>query len=535
MDQQILQQALYYINGVWRRRWWVVVVAWFVSLAGWAFVSTMSDYYESSARIYVDTSSILRPLLSGITVDDNIENEVSFIQRTLTSRPNLEKIASMTDLDVTVITATEMERLLERIQKNTTITKQGENLFHIGYRAPDPILAKNVVQSYLTLFVESNLGQSREDRDSAQEFLEDQIKNYEAQLTEAEMRLARFKQDNAGLLPGERGYEANVGRSQDEVRRKDGEYRSAVERRDILKKQLKDIPETIEVATGDGSAGGPPSQIDVRILEIEDHIEKLLQRYTESHPDIRVLKGRLTALREEREAEIAAFANPTGPGSEANKVSTYSVPNKVYEQVKLSLVEAEAQISLLKSQLDRAREEITELESKAAQVPEIEAALTRLNRDYAVIKRNHDALLERRESARLSRARELKSEEVQFRVVEPPIVPNLPNGPQRATFIMATIVVAIGAGIGVAGFFFVLSGAISSVAGLREQLGVPLLGIVSVVESAGAKHLKRLNVAACFGALIMLFVVCGALLMVERQYGLANILPQQIAGAGRML
>ena len=63
-------------------------------------------------------------------------------------------------------------------------------------------LAKRVVQSLLTIFVESTLGDNREQTDSAQEFVDQQIKQYEAKLEAAEMRLAEFKRTHMGMMPG---------------------------------------------------------------------------------------------------------------------------------------------------------------------------------------------------------------------------------------------------------------------------------------------------------------------------------------------
>jgi polysaccharide chain length determinant protein (PEP-CTERM system associated) len=301
-----------------------------------------------------------------------------------------------------------------------------------------------------------------------------------------------------------------------------------------LQLQLKEIPETIEVSSGYIGSGGPPSPIAVRILELEAEIERLLQQYTSEHPDVKAAQRRLDALRAERDADLRAIATGVGGQEEAN-TSTYSIANKVYEQVKLNLVEVETDIQIMKERLERANERVGRLESRAAQVPEVEAALTRLNRDYTVVKKNHDALLDRRESARLSRARELKAEEVQFRVVEPPVVPTLPSGPPRGLFIIATIVVGIGAGVGVSGLLFVISGAISSVVGLKEQFRVPVFGVVSVVDSLASRRLKPLKVFACFGTLVLLFVACGALLLIEQQYGLANFVPRDLVGTTRWL
>jgi polysaccharide chain length determinant protein (PEP-CTERM system associated) len=537
MNNLIVQQIFYYVHGIWRRRWIVLLVSWFVCVSGWTMVASLPDVYESSARIYVDTSNILRPLLSGIAIDDNIQNEISFIEKTLTSRPNLEKISRMTDLDITATNPTESEQLLERIKEHTKIKAQGQNLYFVSFEASDPKVAKNVVQSYLTLFVESNLGQSRQDRDSAREFLDEQIREYEVQLTDAEKRLAQFKQENMGLLPGERGFQSTLTKAQEALSAANEQYSTAMEQRSALREQLAQIPQTVEMPiAASAEANGPPSQTEARMIELEYNLDQLLQNYTERHPDVISLKRRLETLREEREAELRALAGFSSENEgEASGPPTYSLPNKVYEEVKLELVKAETAVSILEERRMRIEETLEELQSRAARVPEIEAALTRLNRDYSVIKENHDQLLERREAARLSRAREIKAEEVQFRVVEPPVLPTLPSGPKRGLFIIATLIFGLASGVGFAGLLVFMSGTISSAVGLRESLQLPVLGVVSAVELHVSKYMRFLKLAV-FGSMVFLLAgACASLLLVEQKVGIANVIPLKLIGSTGLL
>src|SRR5919106_1430363 len=95
----IYGQLLFYANALWRRRWYAVGVAWLMCLVGWGLVAVIPDTYRASGRIYVDTASLLRPLLSGIAVETDLEAEVEMMQLTLLSRPNLLKVAEMTGLD----------------------------------------------------------------------------------------------------------------------------------------------------------------------------------------------------------------------------------------------------------------------------------------------------------------------------------------------------------------------------------------------------------------------------------------------------
>ena len=52
-----------------------------------------------------------------------------------------------------------------------------DNLYTLAYRDADPESAKRVVQSFVSIFVESSLGSSRKDQVAATSFINEQIKN----------------------------------------------------------------------------------------------------------------------------------------------------------------------------------------------------------------------------------------------------------------------------------------------------------------------------------------------------------------------
>ena len=185
----VFVQFTSYIGGVWNRRWHVLAVAWLVSGAGWTAVASLPDRYESSARIYVDMDTMLGPLMKGIAVEMNLFQQIDIMRRTLLSRPNLEKIILMTDLDITVKTDEDKERLIDEMTAKIDVVQQGRNLFQISYMDEERGLTKRVVQAVMQIFVEGNLGASRKDMETTRRFLEGQIRSYEQQLVEAESRL----------------------------------------------------------------------------------------------------------------------------------------------------------------------------------------------------------------------------------------------------------------------------------------------------------------------------------------------------------
>src|SRR6266851_7016384 len=179
----ILQQLLDHARGMWHRRWIGLAAAWLAGIVGVVVVYRMPDKYEASARVYVDTDSLIRPLISGLAIQPSMDQQVALISRTLISRPNVEKVVRMADLDLSVKSGYAREELVDSVMK--TIQFAGgpaTNLYGIAYRDVTPERARKVVQSLLTIFVESSLGDKRQDSRGAVKFIDEQIKRYEGHL-----------------------------------------------------------------------------------------------------------------------------------------------------------------------------------------------------------------------------------------------------------------------------------------------------------------------------------------------------------------
>ena len=114
-------------------------------------------------------------------------------------------------------------------------------------------------------------------------------------------------------------------------------------------------------------------------------------------------------------------------------------------------------------------------------MPEIEAELARLNRDYEINKQQYDTLAQRLESARISESAEQNVENVKFRVIEPPIVPvQAERSGARLALNSLVLLAAIAAGVGLA---VLLAQLVSDlhVPGTcwRRSPGVPVIGSIT--------------------------------------------------------
>lgn len=525
MDE-LFKLFFHYLNALWKRRWIVLLVAWAIAIPGWMFVASMPSVYESSSRIYVDTSSVLQPLLRGIAVQSDLGSQVQLMKQTLLSRPNLEEVARKTDYDLTVTSDAQMDALLGSLERRTTISSGRENIFSIAFRDPDPRRAREVVQALLTIFVESNLGQSREDLDTAEDFIDRQIEEYERRLEEAEARLASFKQKNIDVVLGQGSYLSRATTATNKMEELEQDLSVALAQRNLLREELAAIPET--VSSGMANTG-PPDDTSIRIVELEAVLRQLLAQYTEKHPDVVTTRRQLDSLYAKQEAALDAQAELAASNAEeGNGPQVGGVPNPVHSEIKLRLLELETEIENLRRRAATARAEAEALAAKAESVPEIEAEFQRLNRDYGIIKARHDELLARRESARMSRSRDAVGQEVQYRVIDPPLVPSQPSGPNRPLFLTAVLFFSIAAGGGFAFLLVLLDTSFASVSDLRQYTGLPVLGSVTDTKP---KSVRRFAGWAGLGIGVAgLLVAYGVLVVVERQYGLDTVVSANLAG-----
>ena len=179
--------VLYYISNVIARRWLVLATAWTVCMLGWAGVASLSNSYTSEAKIYVDTQSLLGPLMKDLAIQPDVDSQLDIMRRTLFNRANVEKIIRKTDLDLSIDDTPEaMEGLIKRMSTAVEMEVDRANLFTFSYSAKDPELAQRVVDTTLQIFVEMNLGNTQEDMEDAQRFIDQQIGEYELKLRRAE-------------------------------------------------------------------------------------------------------------------------------------------------------------------------------------------------------------------------------------------------------------------------------------------------------------------------------------------------------------
>ncbi|WP_102797852.1 XrtA system polysaccharide chain length determinant [Bowmanella denitrificans] len=521
--QQVIDQIQTYIKGIWIKKRYVIISSWLICPLGWLYVVSLPDTYESSARVYVDTNSLLRPLLRGLAVYNNPEQQVTLVARTLLSRPNLEKIAREADLDISAKTNADFEEMIDNLRKDIGLSSTRDaNIYTISYTSNTPALAQRIVQITLNEFIESNLGSSRQSSDSAEEFIDRQIKEYEQRLLESEQRLADFKRSRQQVLPG--GNNDYYAQLQSE--------RALLEQAKLRLKELESqlvsaqaqlhgeepVFGLVTPELSDNPSPGISTQFDGRIANLEENLDDLLIRYTDEHPDVVKTKALIARLKKERREQLESMSETAQTTGTYNQFGNLN-QNPVYQQMKITVANLESEIASIQVRVENYQNNVNTLEEKINLIPELEAELTGLNRDYGITKAKYEELLQRRESAQLSRKAEATSDDVQFRVIDPPLLPTKPSGPARIALYSAVLIVGFGTGLGIAFLISQINPVVVNYRQLVEHFKTPVLGLVSHrnADKLNKQNRRRMLIFAMSSSVLMFSFV--ALVWIEAVYG----------------
>ena len=487
--QELYQQIIDFLRGMWHRRWIGLAVAWAVAIIAVAVVSRIPEKYEASARVYVDTESLLRPLLAGLAIQPNLDQQVALMSRTLISRPNVEKLIRMADLDLGVTTNSEREELVDQITKSIQLGGNvSSNLYVISYRDSNPNQAKKVVQSLLQIFVESSLGDKRQDTQTAVNFLDDQIKSYQKNLDATEGRIKAFKLKYMGIAGGQgQDYYGRMSQLSTEIQSARLNLQSAEQARDSYKNELagEQVPDLLE-GSSDSNVNEAVPEVDSRLSALHGDLDNLLRKYTNEHPDVIATRRLIAQLEDQRRAVIAARRKAA---QAAGKTMSPAAQDPVYQQMKLSLADAEASVASARAKLAGLEAEQRGLKAQAELVPQAEAEYTQLTRDYDIQKRTYDSLVARRESATMGREVQ-DTGGAQFRVIDPPRVSPKPVEPNRIALLVLAFFVSLAAGLFASLAASKLMPTFHEARTLREITKRPILGMVSMLPSE-ALHRSR--------------------------------------------
>lgn len=535
--QELLAQAFSIIWGVWRHRWLALAVSWAVAVLGWLWVWQLPEAYVATARVYVDTNTLLKPLLDGLTIRPNTQDRILLLSRTLLSRPNLEKLMRMTDLDLEVTSPEEQSMLISDL-KNAISLEGGEyqdkSLYSITVQDPDRDTAKRIAQALVTVFIESSLSGKREDTTGSLDYLDDKIEEYEERLIAAEGEVAQFKQQHFDILGVEGGFYSTLGAERNGLQSALQALQEEENRMQELQRQIAGedplynplfLPSFSSRPQSGAKPKGPPSKapqiptpFDVKILTLMQEMGELNLKYTERHPEVRQANSLMEELLQEQiqyqnevlaERQRNAPPNPDGDKVIEQPKVPYSglTDSPVYLDMRKALSESEGRIASLRARVQSHQERLAELEAQVDTIPEVESQLNKMEREIQLMTSAHGTMTSKRALARLGQDVEEKASSVTFRVIDPPFVPLQPSEPNKLLLNAIVLGGAILVGVGVSFLMSMISPVIVDPHTLMTVTGLPVLGSVGMNLQREQRRKERQEVFAFASLSVCLILV----------------------------
>ena len=150
-------------------------------------------------------------------------------------------------------------------------------------------------------------------------------------------------------------------------------------------------------------------------------------------------------------------------------------------------------------------------------LPEVEAELARLTRDYGSNQTQYQQLLQRLDSARLTDEAD-RNEDLKIKVIEPPVLPVFPASPKRGLLVLAVLFGGLGAAGGIAWLLAQLRPVFSNLRELKKALNLPVLGSVSQQVEEGNSGIRNwLSLGGYAAAVSALVLLCAILFLVHNQ------------------
>jgi polysaccharide chain length determinant protein (PEP-CTERM system associated) len=465
------------IRGAWRFRRAALMIAWLVCLVGWLIVLAWPDTYSAGARVYIDTRTRLSQVTKDIAVESNIASQAEGVREALLGGPQLEKVARLAipgfaaappDTQADIVQGLRTSLDVQASSEREGLKNQPADLYTITYTDRNRETARRVVDQLLRIFLANSLGGSQEGSEQAQQFLSQQIAEYDKKLAAAEARLADFKREHAGLVPGATGgdYFSRLHGETDELDRDRLALTLAEQKRDELRRQLSS-------ETGSTNGGGVDTATQIR--DTQARLDELLLRFTDKHPDVIAARRTLEDLKVRQKAEIEAVRR----GDPSAIAATGLASNPVYQGIKLQLSQIDVEVAGARQQVAGQEAKIAEQRKMINTAPQVEAEYERLDRDYAVTHTEYQALVDRLSRAKLSDKADATGV-VRFEVVDPPAANPDPVFPNRLKLILEVLAAGLGAGIGAAYLLHQLRPVFSSTRQLMELTQLPVLGSVSM-------------------------------------------------------
>jgi polysaccharide chain length determinant protein (PEP-CTERM system associated) len=318
--------------------------------------------------------------------------------------------------------------------------------FKVAYMSNDPLLAKKVAAQLTSLFINENLRTRQDLSKQTTQFLSEQLEEARRGLAEQEAKVKEFKTQYLGQLPEQvqgnvqilAGLQAQLQQDTDAL----GRAKQQNVYLDTLRTQWR--TQQASVGPGDSAGSATPTTLDQELARLSAKQADLLSHYTKRHPDVKTVEeqiAKVEKLKLQAEARIAAAA-ASGTTDETVHASS-PTEMEVESQLKANKMEIE---NRQRSVLDL-QKRIGEYQGRLNMTPMREQQMAELTRNYEQSRKNYEDLQAKLAKSGMATDLEKQQQGEQFRVLDPPNLPQKPFSPNRLKLNLIGLVAGLTVGM----------------------------------------------------------------------------------------
>ena len=494
--------------------------------------------YRSEAIILIEQQEIPEDLVRS-TVTSYADQRVQVISQRVMSSTNLRAIIDQFDLYANERRTDSMAEVIEAMREDINLEMisadvvdprsgrptQATIAFSLSYDNESPSLAQKVTNQIVSLFLKENLRTRTESAEETSSFLAMEAQKLSEQISDLERKLAEFKEKNVGNLP--ELVQLNLQlmeRTERQITDTDQEIRALQERQIYLQSELAQISPNSTLYSADGS----------RILGAEDRLKSLeaqyvsmVARYSATHPDrikmkkeiaalrkeigvsedttelelqLKTLKADMAAMRERYSANhpdvrklqrsidstreaLADASKEKRPGD--TRVRTPTKPdNPAYIQLQAQLEASKSDLRALKTKRKKLQDKLADYEQRLTKGPQVEREYRDLTRDYENALAKYREVKAKEMEAELSKTLEQERKGERFSIVEPPLMPEKPEKPNRVAILFLGFVFSFAGGVGTVAVGESLDHTLHGPKSITAAVQIPPLAVISYISNS---------------------------------------------------
>jgi polysaccharide chain length determinant protein (PEP-CTERM system associated) len=463
LDDQVSRGLADYWAIAVRRRWTILLPLFLCWAIAWGGSWLIPPKYKSEALILIEQQQVPEQyVVPNVTV--NLQDRLQSMTQQILSRTRLQATIDRFHLYqsrhglVPAGDAVEQMRKDIKIDLVDSAARPGQlTAFKIDYSAGSPPLAQQVNSELTSLFIEENLKMQQQLSESTTAFLQSQLAEARIKLEEQEAKVRAFKASHFGDLPSQS--EANVqilSGLQTQLLSTQRDLDGAKQQKLYLE-SLQQQYQSAQASMGsENSAASSPQELQKELTDLRHQLEDARSRLTEDHPDVIALENKIAKkekLEKDLEAQIASHPE-SGKGT---NTADPSVAAEVQHGSTTPMMQVQSQLKAIKLEIENYEQHANNLETQISSyrtrlnlTPQTEQELADVSRGYEESKANYNSLLQKQNQSQLATSLEQRQQGEQFRILDPPSLPDRPSAPNRLIISLAGLMLGAVLGLGLA-------------------------------------------------------------------------------------